>query len=39
LIKEARINTKKFSYVSLSGGALVKYLAGERLLGLEVLKK
>lgn len=39
IIKELRINTKKFSYVSLSGGALVKYLAGEKLPGLEVLKK
>ena len=39
LIKELRINTNKFSYISLSGGALVKYLAGEKLPGLEVLKK
>ncbi len=38
LIKSARINTKKFSYISLSGGALLKYLAGEKLPGLEVLK-
>jgi len=38
LIKEARINTKEFSYISLSGGALIKYLAGEKLPGLEVLK-
>ncbi len=28
---------KKFGYVSLSGGALVHYLAGEKLPGLEVL--
>ena len=29
----------KFSYVSLSGGAMEEYLAGKKLPGLEVLKK
>jgi phosphoglycerate kinase len=37
-IEKFKINKKKFGYVSLSGGALVKYLAGEKLVGLEVLK-
>ena len=37
-IKKFGINKKKFGYVSLSGGALVKYLAGEKLPGLEALK-
>ena len=39
LIKELRINTRKFSYISLSGGALLKYLSGEKLPGLEALRK
>ncbi|MFC1685768.1 phosphoglycerate kinase [Nanoarchaeota archaeon] len=38
IVKELRINTKRFSYISLAGGAFVRYLAGERLPGLEVLK-
>jgi phosphoglycerate kinase len=29
----------KFDYVSLAGGALVKYLEGKKLIGIEVLKK
>lgn len=37
-LKKFHINKKKFGYVSLSGGALVKYLAGEKLVGLEVLR-
>ena len=38
-LKEMGINKKKFNYISLSGGALVEYLAGKKLPGLEVLKK
>lgn len=37
-LNKFKIDKKKFGYVSLSGGALVKYLAGEKLPGLEVLK-
>ena len=37
-LKKFHIGKKKFDYVSLSGGALVRYLAGERLVGLDVLK-
>ena len=33
------ISKKKFGYVSLSGGALIAYLAGEKLPGLEALKR
>lgn len=36
-LKQARISKKKFSYVSLSGGALLNYLAGEKLPGLKAL--
>ena len=36
-LKKFGINKKKFDYVSLSGGALVKYLARGKLVGLEVL--
>ncbi|MBU2576479.1 MAG: phosphoglycerate kinase [Nanoarchaeota archaeon] len=32
------IPRKKFGHISLSGGALLSYLAGEKLLGLEALK-
>lgn len=32
------ISERKYSYVSLSGGALLMYLAGKKLPGLEVLK-
>lgn len=39
VIKRLRINKKKIGYVSLSGGALIHYLAGKKLPGLEVLKK
>jgi len=38
-LKKFGINKKAFDYVSLSGGALVHYLAGEKLPGVEVLKK
>ncbi len=37
-IKQFNINPKKFDFISLSGGALVKFIAGEKLVGLEVLK-
>lgn len=33
-----KINKKRFGYISLSGGSLVKYLAGEKLVGLEALR-
>lgn len=33
------ISEKKFGYVSLSGGAFVSYLAGEKLPGLEALQR
>ena len=36
-LKQFGISKEKFGYVSLSGGALVKYLAGEKLVGLGVL--
>jgi len=37
-INLAKINKNNFSHVSLSGGALLGYIAGEKLPGLEVLK-
>ena len=37
-IKNSGISKKKFGYVSLSGGALARYVAGEKLPGLEALK-
>ena len=36
-IKRSGISKKRFGHVSLSGGALLNYIAGERLVGLEVL--
>jgi phosphoglycerate kinase len=36
-IAKSRIPAKKFDYISLSGGALLQYLAGKRLPGLEAL--
>jgi len=33
------ISPRKFGYVSLSGGALISYLAGEKLPGLEALRR
>lgn len=38
-IAKLKINKKKFGYISLSGGALDEYMAGNKLPGLEVLKK
>lgn len=37
-IEKSKINKKKFGHISLSGGALLSYIAGEKLPGLEVLK-
>ena len=37
-IKTSGISKSKFGHVSLSGGALAKYLSGEKLPGLESLK-
>jgi phosphoglycerate kinase len=36
---KAKINKRKFDYISLSGGATVWYIAGKKLPGLEALKK
>jgi len=36
-IKASKVNVKKFGHISLSGGALLNYIAGEKLPGLEVL--
>lgn len=36
-IANSGINPKKFGYISLSGGALLSYIAGEKLPGLEAL--
>ncbi len=38
-LKKFGISKKKFDYVSLSGGATVNYIAGKKLVGLEVLKR
>lgn len=38
MIKKFKINKNSFNHVSLSGGALVYYLAGKKLPGLEVLR-
>lgn len=38
-IDKFKISKNSFSYISLSGGALVHYLAGEKLPGLEALKR
>jgi len=37
-IESSKINKKKFGHISLSGGALLSYIAGEKLPGLEALK-
>ncbi|MEM4330535.1 MAG: phosphoglycerate kinase [Candidatus Pacearchaeota archaeon] len=37
-LKILKIPKKSFSHISLSGGALATYLAGKKLIGLEVLK-
>ncbi len=38
-INRCHINKKKFNYISLSGGALIEYLTGKKLPGLEALNK
>lgn len=38
-LKRFKLNKSDFDYVSLSGGALIEYLAGKKLPGLEVLRK
>lgn len=38
-IEKLKIPKNKFGYISLSGGAFVSYLSGEKLPGLEALKK
>ena len=38
-IDKYKINKKKLSHISLSGGASISYLAGEKLPGIEALKK
>jgi phosphoglycerate kinase len=37
-IKNSKIPKKKFNHISLSGGALLNYVAGEKLVGLKMLK-
>jgi phosphoglycerate kinase len=37
-IAASKINKDKFGHISLSGGALLNYVAGEKLLGLEALE-
>jgi 3-phosphoglycerate kinase len=37
-IDKSKISRKKFDHISLSGGALLSYLSGEKLPGLEALK-
>ncbi|MEK6951702.1 MAG: phosphoglycerate kinase, partial [Nanoarchaeota archaeon] len=36
--RELRINKKNLGYISLSGGALIEYIAGKKLPGLEALR-
>ncbi|MEW6329020.1 MAG: phosphoglycerate kinase, partial [Candidatus Micrarchaeota archaeon] len=38
-IDEAHISKKKFSYISLAGKALISYLSGEPMPGVDALKK
>ncbi|MEK6872229.1 MAG: phosphoglycerate kinase [Nanoarchaeota archaeon] len=38
-IKKCGVSREKFNYVSLSGGALIDYLAGEKMPGLIALEK
>lgn len=38
-VNKSKIPKKKFGHISLSGGALLDYIAGEKLPGLEVLRK
>lgn len=37
-VEQLKINKNKVSYISLSGGALIEYLAGKKLPGLELVK-
>lgn len=37
-IEKSKIPKRKFDHISLSGGALLRYIAGEKLPGLEYLK-
>lgn len=39
MLKKMKISEKDIGYVSLSGGALIQYISGNKLPGLEVLKK
>ena len=38
-INRSKISKKKFNHISLSGGALIAYMAGEKLPGIEALEK
>lgn len=38
-MEKLKINKKKFSYVSIAGGALITYLSGKPMPGIEALKK
>ncbi len=38
-INKSKINRKKFNHISLSGGALLRFVAGKKLPGLEALNK
>ena len=37
-IQKFKINKKKFGHISLSGGALLKYISGQRLCGLVIME-
>lgn len=37
-IAQSKLNKKSFGYISLSGGALLDYVAGKKLPGIEVLR-
>ena len=37
-VKASRIDKKRFGHVSLSGGALVRFMAGQKLPGISALK-
>lgn len=38
-IEESKISKKRFNHISLSGGALLNYIAGERLVGIDALNE
>lgn len=38
-IEKIRVNKKRFSYVSLGGGALITYLTGKQMPGISILKR